>query len=229
MRMRPMRIVAAACVVAASASLVGCGPKAAPARGRPTTAVPLAAAPGSSAPGVSAPAPVVSASPTPAVNNLTAGNCTIYPKADAVKLLGGVNMNNKALDIGTDGGTKIDLCSYINLKGLSDLQGVSYAVVRYDSAATAFTEAKKVQVTMLGSAADHKWAVQSLTTPAPGAGPVLGGYGTKTEDGITVTIAVVGTNVGPYLVAALGASTESVGNAKTIALTIFGALSSAVS
>ena len=26
-------------------------------------------------------------------------------------------MNNNALDIGTDGGTKIDVCSYINLKG----------------------------------------------------------------------------------------------------------------
>ena len=105
---------------------------------------------------------------------------------------------------------------------------MSYAVVRYDSAATAFAEAKKVQTTMLGSAADHKWSVQSLTTPVPGAGQMLGGYGTKNEDGITVTIAVVGTNVGPYLVAALGGSTESVSSAKTLALTVFTALASAV-
>jgi hypothetical protein len=222
MRMTPMATVAAACVVAVSAFLVGCGPKAAPARGRPTTAVPLAAAPGASAP-----TPILSAPATPAAKDLTAGNCTMYTKADAVKLLGGVNMNNKALDIGTDGGKKIDLCSYLYLKGL-DLQGMSYAVVRYDSAATAFTEATKVQTTMLGSAADHNWSVQSLTTPAPGAGQVLGGYGTKTEDGITVTIAVVGTNVGPYLVAALGGSTESVANAKKLALTVFTALASAV-
>jgi hypothetical protein len=223
MRMTPMATVAAACLVAASAFLVGCGPKAAPARGRPTTTVPLVAAPGPSAP-----TPTQSAPATPAVKDITAGNCTLYAKADAVKLLGGVNMNNKALDIGTDGGTKIDLCSYIYLKGLQDLQGTSYAVVRYDSAATAFTEAKKVQTEMLGSAADHNWSVQSLTTPAPGAGQVLGGYGTKNEDGITVTIAVVGTNVGPYLVAALGASTESVGNAKNVALAVFTALSSSV-
>src|SRR5262249_23778837 len=114
MRIRPMGIVAAACVVAASVSLVGCGPKATPARGRPTTAVPLAAAPGPSAPDSPAPAPISSAPATPAVKDLTAGNCTMYTKSDAVKLLGGVNMNNKALDIGTDGGTKIDLCSYID-------------------------------------------------------------------------------------------------------------------
>jgi hypothetical protein len=218
-----MATVAAACVVAASAFLVGCGPKAAPALGRPTAAGPLAATPGPSVP-----TPILSAPTTPAVKDLTAGNCTMYAKGDAVKLLGGVNLNNKALDIGTDGGTKIDLCSYLDLKGQQDVQGVSYAVVRYDSAATAFTEAKKVQTTMLGSAAEHNWSVQSLTTPAPGAGEVLGGYGTKTDDGITFTIAVVGTNVGPYLVAALGGSTESVGNAKKFALTVFAALSSAV-
>ena len=215
MRMRPMATVAAACVVAASAFLAGCGSKAAPAVERPAAAN-LAATPATSAPA------------TPAVKDLTPGNCTMYAKADAVTLLGGVNMNNKALDIGTDGGTKIDLCSYIDLKGLKDLQGVSYAVVRYDSAATAFTEAKKVQATMLDSAADHKWAVQSLSAPAPGAGQLLGGYGSKTDNGITFTIAVVGTNVGPYLVAALGGSTESVDNAKNFALTLFQALSSAV-
>lgn len=222
MRTRPMAFVAAACVVAASAFLAGCGPKSAPALGRPTTGVTLAATPSTSAPTTSAP-------PTQAaVKDLNPGNCTIYTKADGVKLLGGVNVNNKALDIGTDGGTKIDLCSYLYLKGQQDLQGVSYAVVRYDSAATAFKEAKKVKATMLSSAAEHNWPVQSLTTPAPGAGQVLGGYGTKTDDGITFTIAVVGTNVGPYLVAALGGSTESVDNAKKFALTVFAALSSAV-
>jgi hypothetical protein len=113
-------------------------------------------------------------------------------------------------------------------EGTQDLQGVSYAVVRFDSVGTAFKEAQKVQTTMLGSAAEHSWSVQSLTTPAPGAGQVLGGYGTKTDDGLTYTIAVVGTNVGPYLVAALGASTESADNAKKLALTLFQALSSAV-
>ena len=67
-----------------------------------------------------------------------------------------------------------------------------------------------------------------MAHPAPGAGQVLGGYGTKTDNGITFTIAVVGTNVGPYLVAALGGSTESVDDAKKFALTVFAALSSAV-
>ena len=166
--------------------------------------------------------------PRPAVKDIPAGNCTVYPKASAVKLLGGVNNNNKALDIGTDGGTKIDLCSYLYLKGTQDLQGVSYAVVRYDSGATAFAEAQKVQTTMLGSAADNNWPVQSLTTPAPGAGPVLGGFGTKTDEDIPYTMAVVGTNVGPYLVVALGASTESADNAKSFALQLFQALSAAV-
>jgi Mn2+/Fe2+ NRAMP family transporter len=82
---------------------------------------------------------------------------------------------------------------------------------------------------MLGSAADNNWAVQSLTTPAPGAGPVLGGFATKTEDGIPVSLAVVGTNIGPYLVAALGASTVSEANAKKFALTVFKSLSATLS
>jgi hypothetical protein len=217
-RMRSMAIVAVAGVVVAS-FLTGCGSTDAPTPGRPTTGATPAAA------------PTPSAAATRAVKDLAPGNCTLYPKADAVKLLGGVTMNNKALDIGTDGGTKIDVCSYLDLKGRQDLQGVSYAVVRYDSAATAFAEAQKVQTTMLGSAAEHNWPVQSLTTPAPGAGQVLGGYGSKTEPdlGVTYTIAVVGTNVGPYLVAALGASTESADNAKRFALTLFQALSSATS
>jgi len=51
---------------------------------------------------------------------------------------------------------------------------------------------------------------------------------TKSDDGMTYTIAVVGTNVGPYLVAALGASNESATNAKSLALKVFQALSSAV-
>lgn len=214
MRMRSMAIVAA-CVVAASTLLTGCGPKSAPAPGGGATTAPAGAA---------SPTP----SPTQAVKDITPGNCTLYTKAEAVKLIGGVNMNNKALDIGTGGGQKIDVCSYINLKGLQDLQGTSYAVVRFDSPATAFAAAKKVQTEMLGSAADHSWDVSSLTTTAPGAGQVLGGYGTKNDQGITYTIAVVGTNVGPYLVAALGASTESVDNAKKFAVAVFKALSTAV-
>lgn len=217
MRMRSMAIVAAAGVALASAFLAGCGPKGVAGPGRPTTA------------GTPVTSSTPSAPATPAIKDLTAGNCTLYPKADAVKLLGAVNLNNKALDIGTDGGVKIDECSYIDLKNTQGLEGVSYAVVRYDSAATAFAKAQKVQAEMLGSAAQNNWPVQSLTTPAPGAGKVLGGYGSKTDLGITYTIAVVGTNVGPYLVAALGASTESTDNAKRFALTLFEALSSATS
>jgi hypothetical protein len=210
-------------ILAASAFLTGCGPKHATVTGQPTTA----ATPNASS------TPIASSTPstpsTQAAQSLTPGNCTLYSKGDAAKLLGGVNFNNKALAIGTAGGTKIDECSYLDLKGERDLQGVSYAVVRYDSAATAFSKAQQVQTAMLGSAAEHNWPVQSLTTPAPGAGKVLGGYGTKTDLGVTYTIAVVGTNVGPYLVAALGASTESAANAKKFALTLFGALSSATS
>jgi hypothetical protein len=220
MSMRSMAILTAAGVVVASAFLAGCGPKNAPDLGGPTNGATRAAPTTPSAPATQA---------TQAVKNLSPGNCTIYVKADAIKLLGGVNMNNKALDINTGGGTKVDDCSYINLKGLQDLQGISYAVVRYDSAATAFAKAQKVQAEMLGSAAENNWPVQSLTTPAPSAGKVLGGYGTKTDLGITCTIAVVGTNVGPYLVAALGASTESTNNAKKFALAVFQALSAAVS
>jgi hypothetical protein len=207
--------VLAACVVA-STVLAGCGPTDAPTSGGPTTA----AAP--------APAPAPTTPAARPVKDLAPGNCTLYTKPDAVKLLGAVNFNNKALDIGTDGGTKIDTCSYLDLKGQTDLEGVSYAVVRYDSAATAFAEAKKVQTEMLGSAADNNWPVQSLTTPAPGAGQVLGGFGTKNDNGLAATFAVVGTNVGPYLVVALGASTESPDNAKKFALNLFQSLNTAV-
>ena len=210
MRMRSMAVA----VVAVSALLAGCGPTSTPTGGGPTTG-------GAPGPATSTPAA------GPAVKDLTPGNCTLYTKDSAIKLLGGVNMNNKALDINTDGGTKIDQCSYINLNGTT-LEGVSYAVVRYDSAATAFSEAQKVQTEMLSDAGEHDWAVQSLTKPVPGAGQVLGGYGTKNEQGVTTTIAVVGTNVGPYLVAALGGSNASVDNAKKYALALFQALAGSV-
>ena len=208
MRVRPIIAALAVCTVVSTAA---CGPKkaAAPA---PTGAAASSAA----------------AIPAPVVKDLTPGNCTLYTKADAVKLLGGVNSNNKNLDIGTDGGTKIDTCSYLYLKSMTDLQGVSYAVVRYDSGTTAFAKAQKLQTEMLGDAAQNNFPVQSLTTPAPGAGQVLGGIGTKTDDGVTYTFAVVGTNVGPYLVVALGASTESPDNAKQLALKVFQALSNSV-
>jgi hypothetical protein len=215
--MRIRSVTVAAVCVAASALLAGCGPTDTATSGGPTTGAAPPAAPASTTKAAAAP-----------VKDLTAGNCTLYPKANATTLLGAVNMNNKALDIGTDGGTKIDVCSYMDLKGQTDLEGVSYAVVRYDSAATAFAEAQKVQTEMLGDAAEHSWPVQSLTTPAPGAGQVLGGFGTKTDEGVTYTIAVVGTNVGPYLVAALGASTETADNAKKYALALFQSLNSAV-
>jgi hypothetical protein len=206
--------VLAVCVVATTV-LAGCGPT------DTTTGGPTSGP---------ARAPAGPATTTPAaapVKDLTPGNCTLYPKASAVTLLGTVNDNNKALDIGTDGGMKIDVCSYLHLGGIS-VEGVSYAVVRYDSAATAFAEAQKVQTEMLGDAPDHSWPVQSLTTPAAGAGPVLGGTGTKTEQGVTTTIAVVGTNVGPYLVAALGGSTVNTANAEKYAIAVFQALNTAV-
>lgn len=207
------------CLAMAAAALGGCGPKTTPRSAAPTQ--------GGALPAPAATA-TTSAPAAQAAKDLTPGNCTLYTKADAVKLLGGVNMNNKAIDIKTGGGKKIDVCSYLYLKGVSDLQGVSYGVVRFDSPDTAFAKAKDVRVEMLGDAAEHNWAVEPLTTPVPGAGQLLGGSGTKTDNGITYTIAVVGTNVGPYLVVALGASTESAGNAKKLALTVFQSLASAV-
>jgi hypothetical protein len=220
MKKQSMAVIAV-CAVVASVALAGCGPKRAPLAAGPTAGATTTAA---AQPATGAP----STPPVQTVKDITPGNCTIYTKAEAVKLLGGVNINNKAIDIGTEGGKKIDVCSYLDLKGASDLQGVSYAVVRYDSAATAFAKAKKVRVEMLGNAAEQNWAIQPLTTPVPGAGQLLGGYGTKSDDNITYTIAVVGTNVGPYLVAALGASTESAAKAKALALKLFQALSSTV-
>jgi hypothetical protein len=208
-----MRTRSLATIAAAALLLAGCGPTTTPTADGPTA---------------SENRPTASSTPSPTVKDLTPGNCTIYPKASAVSLIGGVNMNNKAIDIGTDGGTKIDTCSYLDLKGSSDIQGVSYAVVRFDSGATAYTEATKVRTEMLGDANEHDWAVQSLTAPVPGAGPLLGGYGSKTDSGVTFTIAVVGTNVGPYLVVALGASSESADNAKNFALAVFQALAAGV-
>jgi hypothetical protein len=211
-----MAVATLACFAMASLILAGCGPKTPHAGGQQTGAP----QPGSTA---------TTGTPAPVVKDVPVGNCTVYQKAEATKLLGGVNVNNKALEIGTDGGTKIDVCSYINLKNLQDLEGLSYGVVRYDSPATAFAKAKIVQTQMLGSAADHNWSVQSLITPPSGAGQLLGGIGTKNDNGLTYTIAVVGTNVGPYLVTALGASTESPDHAKNIALKVFQALSAGVS
>ncbi len=221
MRTTSIASAGAACAVVVSALLVGCGPK---------NALPAGRQPASgAAPAAPAASPTNSAAAAQPVKDLTLGNCPLYTKDQAVGPLGGVNMNNKALDIGTDGGTKIAVCSYIDLKSIQDLQSVSYAVVRYDSAATAFAEAQKVQTEMLGDVAEHDWPVQTLTTPASGAGQVLGGYGTKTDQGVTYTIAVVGTNVGPYLVAALGASSETPDNTKNFAPAVFKALSTAVS
>ncbi len=224
MRTRSTVAASVLCLAVAGALLTGCGSTAPGAAGQPT-----GAASGSPAQSTQPSSPTApSGSPSLAAKVLTAGNCTLYTHSDAVALLGGVNLNNNAIDIGTDGGTKIDVCSYIDLKGMQDIQGVSDAVVRYDSPATAFAEAKKVQTQMLGSAASNNWPVQSLTAPVPGAGQLLGGYGSKSDNGITYTIAVVGTNVGPYLVAALGASSESADNAKKFALTLFQALSAKV-
>jgi len=215
MRIRSMAILAVS--VVASTVLAGCGPTDTPTGGGPTTSgVPARA-----------PAPTSSAAALP-VKDLTPGNCTLFPKASAVTLLGAVNDTNPRLEIGTGGGTKIDVCSYLNFKGQTDLEGTTYGVVRFDSPAAAFAAAQQVQTDMLGSAADHKFAVQPLSSPAPGSGPLLGDSGTKTEQGITYTIAVVGTNVGPYMVAALGASTESAGNAQKYALAVFQALNTAV-
>jgi hypothetical protein len=213
MSVRSLAAVAAACVT--SVLLAACGPTDNPPPGQPTTGT----------------APATTAVPTAtaqAVKELTPGNCTVYPKAQAVALLGGVNMNNTALDIPTDGGTKIDLCSYMYLKGAADLQGFSYAVVRFDSATTAFAQAQKVQSEMLDSASQNNWPVESLVTAVPGSGKVLGGYGTKEDNGLPFTLAVVGTNVGPYLVAVVGGSTESPDNAKNFALAVFKAVAAAV-
>jgi hypothetical protein len=200
-------------VVAVSVFLAGCGSKTANTTGGPTSSATTSAA---------------AAPTTPTVKDLTPGNCTMYTKDSATKLIGGVNLTNNALDINTDGGTAIDKCSYINLQGMS-VKGVSYAVVKFDSGATAYSEAQKVQTEMLSDAGEHQWAVQNLTAPIPGAGPLLGGYGTKVDEGVTFTIAVVGTNVGPYLVVALGASTNDVAGAENYALTVFTALAGAAS
>jgi hypothetical protein len=210
-----MRSIAtvAACVVAVSVFLAGCGSKTANTTGGPTS---------------SATTPAAAAPTTPTVKDQTPGNCTMYTKDSATKLIGPPNLTNKAIDINTDGGTAIDKCSYINLQGTS-VKGVSYAVVKFDSDTTAYSEAQKVQTEMLSDAGEHQWAVQNLTAPIPGAGPLLGGYGTKTEQGVTFTIAVVGTNVGPYLVVALGASTNDVAGAENYALSVFTALASAAS
>lgn len=216
------RLATVAALALASALLAACGPAKTPTAGAGPTA------PGPSAPAPSAPASAPAGSPAPAVKDIPAGNCTLFVKADAIKLLGALSGNNKALDLATDGGTRIDQCSYLDIKGLQDIEGTTYAVVRYDNAATAYAKAKKLQAQMLDSANQNNWPLQSMTIPARGAGPVLAGYGTRTEDGIKFTIAVIGTNVGPYLVAALGASSESVGNAKKYALAVFQKLSSAV-
>ncbi|HEY7174139.1 MAG TPA: hypothetical protein VH442_04420 [Micromonosporaceae bacterium] len=221
MKIKSTAVVTAAGMLVAVAFLAGCGPKHSGALTARTTPATPAAAPTTAA--------TPTASPTPTVKDLTAGNCTMFTKDDAVSLIGAVNGTNKAIEIGTDGGTKIDVCSYLDLASLTTVKGVSYAVVRFDSDTTAFSEAQKVQTEMLSDANEHNWPVQSITATVPNAGQVLGGYGTKTEEGVTFTIAVVGTNVGPYLVVALGASTEGATNAENYALSVFTKLAAASS
>jgi hypothetical protein len=165
---------------------------------------------------------------TEAVKDITPGNCTLYTKDQAIKLLGAVNDNNKNLPINTADGTKIDVCSYENISPPT-VEGLSYAVVRFDSDATAFARVQQVQTEMLGDAAEHDWPVQTLATTPPGAGQLLGGYATKTEQGFTSTLAVVGTNVGPYLVVVLGGSTVSEDHAKNFALAVFQSLAASAS
>jgi hypothetical protein len=206
----------ATCVVAVTAFLAGCGPKNSTATQGPTGGIP------------SAPVAAPAAIPTPTVKDVTPGNCTLYTKADATKLVGPSNPNPN-LEIKTNGGQKIDVCSYLNLKSLQDIVGTSYAVVRYGDDTTAFNNAKAVQAEMLTDANEHQWAVQPITATVPNAGQLLGGYGTKVDQGISFTIAVVGTNVGPYLVVALGASTEGVAGAENYALTVFTQIAGEVS
>jgi hypothetical protein len=205
----------AAGLVALSIALAGCGPDNKTTSDGPTN--PAATVAPTAAP------------TTPTVKDLTPGNCTMYTKDSATQLIGPPNLTNNAIDINTDGGTAIDKCSYINLQGTQSVKGVSYAVVKFDSDTTAFTEAQKVQTEMLSDAGEHQWPVQTLTAPIPGAGQLLGGYGTKVDQGVTFTIAVVGTNVGPYLVVALGASTNDVAGAENYALSVFTSLAAAAS
>jgi len=215
MRMRAMAIVAT-CVVAMTAFLAGCGPKDTTATQGPTGGVPTRSS------------PAAAPSPTEVVKDVTPGNCTLYTKADATKLIGASNPN-PSIEIKTNGGQKIDVCSYLNIKSMQDIVAASYAVVRYGDDTTAFNNAKAVQAEMLTDANEHSWAVQSISATVPNAGQLLGGYGTKVDQGVAFTIAVVGTNVGPYLVVALGASTEGVAGAENYALTVFTQIAGEVS
>ena len=96
-----MKLRSILAAVAATTLLAGCGPTDATTTGSPTTSAAAAAS-------------TSAAAAAAAVKDLTPGNCTIYPKAQAVTLLGAVNVNNTALDIGTDGGTKIDEALPVN-------------------------------------------------------------------------------------------------------------------
>jgi hypothetical protein len=110
MRIKSTTVITVTGLVVALAFIAGCSPKHAAAGRQPTSAATPAAL------------PTATASPTPAVKDLAPGNCTTFAKADAVTLIGAVNGTNKAFDIGTDGGTKIDVCSYLDLEGPTDIQ-----------------------------------------------------------------------------------------------------------
>jgi hypothetical protein len=192
-------LVTATALLVVSVLIAGCGPKPAPA---PTD-------------------PAGSASPAPTVKALAPGDCTLFTQADAVSLLGAVNDTNPLIPLDTGGGEKIDVCFYGNLQFPASISGTGYAVVRYDSPETAAAMVAQVRTEMLDSVAGYEnWTVSDLTLPATGSGPVLGGYGTETEDGLTFTLAVAGTNVGPYLVAADGGSTTSPDDAKRCVTTV---------
>jgi hypothetical protein len=206
MRARSITILVAVPLTVA-ALLAGCGPK-------------PAAAPGPSATG--------STTAAATVKVLNPGNCTLYSKDQATALLGVVNDTNPLIPINTAGGQQIDVCFYGDL-GVPTVRGVGYAVVQYDSAATAQSMLAQVKSDMLDSASSHDWQVTGLTVPTTGTGPVLGGYGTKSEDGIDFTLAVVGTNVGPYLVAVDSGSTVSAAEAQQNAVAVLQALLAAVS
>jgi hypothetical protein len=205
--MRSTSVIAVG-LVAAAAMLAGCGPKAAPAPTNSGTTGPTA---------------------TPAVKALAPGNCTYFTNDDAATLIGSVNDTNPLVDINTAGGETIDLCFYgnLNIPGHS-FQGFSYGIVKYDSDTTAQAKLQALEAEMLSDASEHDWPVTGLTLPnggsLPPTGPVLGGYGTKTDNGLTYTLAVIGTNVGPYLVATIAGSTTDADTAKGYAQTVLATL-----
>jgi hypothetical protein len=182
-------------LVAAIVAVAGCSPKSIPAAAPPTVV-------------------------------LTPGNCSYFTHDQAVARFGNVITGDPPVDLNSAGGQLIDKCFYGDISSAT-LLIVGYFIYQYDNPATAQGKLQGAEDSVVNPAIRSDWTVSGLVPPATGIGPVRGGSaeginGIKFGDGtMTVSLAVVGTTIGSYLIAAEGVTSTTADQAKAIAEPVF--------